>query len=424
MRGVKVRLALLMFLQYAVWGTYLLSLGAYLSSVGCGNRIGWFFALQGVVSLFMPALMGIVADRWVNPKHLYIVLHILSAIAMGVMWHNGQASTLSFSGLFLPYAVATLLFMPTIALSNSISFSLLREGGHATVKSFPVIRAWGTVGFIASMWFVNFSGLQISPAQFLLRAVVAVVLAIYTLVLIPAPAMSSEVSNKGLISQMGYSAFRLFKRPSLAIFFTFAMAFGLLLQVTNGYVTPYIDSFATNPLYANMFVVKNGLFLVSLSQISEALCILLLPLCISRLGIRRVIVIAATAWALRYLLLLVGNPDGGVVWLLLSMFFYGIAFDFFNIAGPMFVDSMVPEQRRSCGQGMFMMMTNGFGASIGMVVAQIVVNRFTYSQFIDGRYYTVGNWDGVWLVFAIFALLIAILFALLFQEERGVLEKK
>lgn len=419
MQRLKIRLSLLMFLQYAVWGSYLLSLGAYLSSIGFGERIGWFFAAQGVVSLFMPALAGIVADRWMMPKRVYALCHLISALCMMVAGINGLGDNPSFLSLFIPYCVSTVFFMPTIALSNSICFSLLQRDGSDTVALFPKIRMWGTIGFICAMWIVNFAGIQTSSLQFIMRSVVGVLLTMFVFFL-PTTDILHKQNDKSVVSLMGYSAFHLFKNRRLALFFVFSMAFGVCLQITNGFVTPYLQSFAVVPEYAQSFVVKNSLFLTSLSQISEAFCILLLPFCLKRWGIKRVIIVAAVAWMLRYLLLGVGNPADGAIYLVLSMVVYGIAFNFFNIAGSMFVDSETKPERRSCAQGMFMMMTNGFGTFFGMILAQKVVNIFTKSEFVVNRYYTIGNWDAIWMIFSIFALLIAVLFAVLFKDKKTI----
>ena len=421
MRGLKLKLSLMMFLQYAVWGSYLLSLGAYLSSIGFGNRIGWFFAVQGVVSLFMPAFVGIVADRWLMPKKVYALCHVLSALCMMIVGVNGFVDSPSFLSLFLPYCISTVFFMPTIALSNSICFSLLQRNGIDTVTEFPKIRMWGTIGFIMAMWVVNFAEIQTSAYQFILRSSLGLLFSFYILTL-PKTELLHKMEGKSVMSLMGYSAFHLFKNRKLALFFVFAMAYGVCLQITNGFVTPYLESFAVRGEYAQSFVVKNSLFLTSLSQISEAFCILLLPFCIKKWGIKPVIVLAAVAWMLRYLFLGIGNPANGVVFWILSMLVYGIAFNFFNIAGSLYVDSETVPERRSCAQGLFMMMTNGFGTFLGMIFAQIVVNKFTNSEFVASRYYTVGNWTAVWMIFSIFALLIAILFALVFKDKKRRIE--
>ena len=421
MRGLKLKLSLMMFLQYAVWGSYLLSLGAYLSSIGFGNRIGWFFAVQGVVSLFMPAFVGIVADRWLMPKKVYALCHVLSALCMMIVGVNGFVDSPSFLSLFLPYCISTVFFMPTIALSNSICFSLLQHNGIDTVTEFPKIRMWGTIGFIMAMWVVNFAEIQTSAYQFILRSSLGLLFSFYILTL-PKTELLHKMEGKSVMSLMGYSAFHLFKNRKLALFFVFAMAYGVCLQITNGFVTPYLESFAVRGEYAQSFVVKNSLFLTSLSQISEAFCILLLPFCIKKWGIKPVIVLAAVAWMLRYLFLGIGNPANGVVFWILSMLVYGIAFNFFNIAGSLYVDSETVPERRSCAQGLFMMMTNGFGTFLGMIFAQIVVNKFTNSEFVASRYYTVGNWTAVWMIFSIFALLIAILFALVFKDKKRRIE--
>lgn len=413
---LKTRLSIMVFMEYAVWGSYLISIGVYLSSIGLGNRIGWFFAAQGLVSLFMPALIGVVADRWIKPQLLYSACHFLSALFMALMSFRCAAGYVGFEDIFPYYCLSIVFFMPTVALSNSICFTSLQKAGIDVQSSFPRIRMFGTIGFICAMWAVNFLGIQASYLQFLLRAGLGVLLVIYSFSL-PNCAIEGNEPKRSVAAMMGISAFHLFRRREMAVFFIFSMLLGVCLQISNGYASPYIDSFAVFEEYSNAFFVKNSILLISLSQISEAFCLLLLPFCLKKFGIKRVIIISLLAWSARYALLGFGNPKTEVWMFILSMVFYGVAFDFFNIAGSMFVDRNTDCRTRSCGQGLFMMMTNGFGASIGMLTVQYVVNLYTDSVAFGNRFYTVGDWKTAWLWFAFFALALALLFSLTFKSN-------
>ena len=414
---LKFRLSLMVFLEYAVWGTYLISIGMFLASVGLGSRIGWFFAAQGITSLFMPALCGIIADRYLRADRLLSLCHTVSAVFMGIAALSCSRGDYGFPSIFIPFSMGVLFFVPTISLSNTVCFSLIEGQGRDSAVEFPHIRVWGTIGFICSMWAVNFMGISTSYRQLVFRTVMGFVMALYCLSL-PSCGRAGRSAGQGLASAMGYKGFRLFRRKEMARFFLLSMGFGVCLHISNGFAGPFLDSFALDDEYAGSLLVGNSMFVLSLSQISEALCVLLIPFCIRRFGVKRVFLAAALAWMVRYLLLAFGNPGGGAWMLVLSMVMYGLAFDFFNVASSIYVDKNTSPDRRASAQGVLVMMTSGFGASIGMLAVQYVVNLFTYSQGVGGRFYTLGNWRGAWLVFAAFALLLYILMKLLFKETK------
>lgn len=412
---LKFRLSVMVFLEYAVWGTYLISLGMFLSSIGLGNRIGWFFAAQGVTSLFMPALCGILADRYIHADRLLSLCHFLSAVFMGVAAFTCSKGQYEFYRIFLPFSLGVLFFVPTISLSNSVCFKLIEEQGQDSSREFPHIRVWGTIGFICSMWAVNFMGISTSYKQLVFRTALGFAMALYSLFL-PSCSKTGRSKGQGIVSAMGYKGFHLFRRKEMALFFILSMGFGVCLHISNGFTGPYLDTFTLDERYSGSLLVGNSMLILSLSQISEALCVLLIPFCLKRFGMKKVFLMAALAWMIRYLLLASGNPGGRAWMLLLSMVMYGLAFDFFNVASSIYVDRNTAPERRASAQGVLMMMTSGFGASIGMVAVQYVVNLFTHAEAVEGRFYTLGNWSGLWLVFAAFALLLYILMKLFFKE--------
>ena len=416
---VKTRLIVLSFLQFAVWGAYLTSMGRYLGSVGMGSNIGWFYSVQGIVSIFMPALMGIVADRWVPAQRVLAFCHAMAALFMGITGYIGmtKGADVLFNDLFWTYTLSVAFYMPTLALSNSVSYTALNKAGLDTVKAFPPIRVFGTVGFIVSMLIVDFTGFQNDFNQFFTSAAWGALIALYSLSL-PSCPVNKGGEKKSMASALGLDAFKLFNQRRMAMFFIFSMFLGVSLQITNGYANPFISSFAADPTYQDVYFVDHANLLISLSQISETLCILLIPFFLKRYGIKRVMLIAMVAWAFRFGFFAIGNPSfPAVSWFILSMIVYGVAFDFFNISGSLFVNNETDSSIRSSAQGLFMIMTNGIGASIGMLIAQAVVNNFTYSQEAGGQFYTVGEWPTVWGIFAAYALLVAIFFALIFKEK-------
>lgn len=403
------------FLQFAVWGAYLTSMGNYLGNAGLGANIGVFYSIQGVVSIFMPALMGIVADRWIPAQKLLGICHgIAGALMIAAGWYGLTTDAVQFSTLFTLYSLSVAFYMPTLALSNSVAYNALDKAGLDIVKAFPPIRVFGTIGFICSMWAVDLLGYQPTAAQYAVSGGLGLLLAIYSFTLPECP-ISQNSGKKSLVEALGLNAFALFKEYRMAIFFIFSMLLGMMLQITNGYANPFISSFGAYPEFADTFGVQHANMLISLSQISETLCILLIPFFLKRFGIKNVMLMAMLAWMLRFGFFGMGNPGSGVWLFILSMIVYGMAFDFFNISGSLFVDKEVTTNMRSSAQGLFMMMTNGFGATIGVLAAQAIVNH--YCQY-NTTGHLVGDWTTVWYIFAGFALVVAIAFAFIFKEKK------
>ncbi len=413
---LKIRLVIMNFLQFAVWGAYLTSMGSYLVTVGLASRIGLFYAMQGIVSMFMPALMGIVADRWVPAQKLLSACHFIAACAMAAAGYYAMTAgqTADFASLFTLYSLSVAFYMPTLALSNSVAYSALDKAGMDSIKDFPPIRVFGTVGFICAMLSVDALGYQTTSSQFLVSAGIGLVLALYALTLPECP-ISKSAEKRSVVEALGLRAFALFKQKKMALFFIFSMLLGVSLQITNGFANPFITSFKAIPEYADTFGANHANALISLSQVSETLCILLIPFFLRKFGIKRVMLIAMLAWVLRFGLFGLGNPGTGVWMFILSMIVYGVAFDFFNISGSLFVDKETDASIRSSAQGLFMIMTNGIGATLGTLGAQAVVNRFVYSQ-TDTLAQTAG-WSTSWLIFAGYALVVAVVFAAVFKYK-------
>lgn len=408
---LKIRLALMNFLEFAVWGAYLTSMGTYLVNHDMAQHIGIFYAMQGIVSIFMPAIMGIVADRWIPAQRLLGFCHLIAGLFMGAMvyYANTAGGDIAFGTLFTLYSISVAFYMPTLALSNSVAYNALTKAGLDTVKDFPAIRVFGTVGFICTMWLVDLMGFQANENQFATSGVIGVLLFLYTFSL-PACPVSSGNEKQNISEALGLKAFALFKQKRMAIFFIFSMLLGVSLQITNGFANPFITSFGSIPEYADTFGVQHANMLISLSQMSETVCILLIPFFMKRFGIKNVMLIAMFAWVLRFGLFGAGNPGSGVWMFILSMIVYGVAFDFFNISGSLFVDKSTDSEIRSSAQGLFMLMTNGIGATIGTLGAQQVVNYYT----IDG----VTEWQSCWYIFAAYAFVVGIAFALIFRPKK------
>ena len=423
-KSIKSRLIAMNLIQWAVWGAYLTSMGSYLASVGLATRIGIFYAMQGIVSIFMPTLMGIVADKFIPAQKLLGICHGIAGAAMvGAGFYGMTAGAeVSFSLLFGLYALSVAFYMPTIALSNAVAFNILEQNGYDTVKDFPPIRVFGTVGFICAMLFVNFmkngAGIQYQHSynQFFVSGILGLAMLLYCFTLPNCPCGKSSGENQTLAQRFGLDAFSLFKDKQMAIFFIFSMLLGVALQITNGFANPFISHFTEVPEFAHTWGARNANALISISQISETLGILLIPVAMRIFGIKKVMLIAMFAWVLRFGLFGAGNPGTGVWMLILSMIVYGVAFDFFNISGALYTNMRTSEKLQNSAQGLFMLMTNGIGATIGTLSAQAIVNHFVYNA-------AEPNWSAAWYVFAAYALVVAILFMILFKAPKDVNQK-
>lgn len=435
--NLKVRLALMNFLEFAVWGAYLTCMGNYLGIAGLGDKISWFYAIQGIVSIFMPTIMGIVADKWIQPQRLLGLCHLLAGIAMIFLWYMGLSAgfgqELPNKTLFIAvYTISVGFYMPTLALSNTTAFTIIKGHGMDTVKDFPPIRVLGTVGFIITMWFVNCAAFdnngftftlaenahkfQYTYNQFLISGLLSIVLFLYCYTLPQCKIVKKE--NTSLAASFGLDAFKLFKSHRMAMFFIFSALLGMSLQVTNSFAGPFITSFkgSADAAVATSFAANNATLLTSISQISEALCILMIPFFLRRYGIKIVMLISMFAWVFRFGFFGLGNPAmPGVLLFILSCIVYGVAFDFFNVSGGLFVDRECPSEVRASAQGLFMLMTNGLGATIGTLTAGEIVN--SYCKWTSSGY-LVGNWQDCWFIFAGYALVVGILFAFMFRSDK------
>lgn len=406
--NLKARLTVLSFLQFFVWGVWLISLGDYMfisfnSEDGIGLKIGQTYGTMGWASLFMPALLGILADKYIKAQVVLGISHILGGISL----YYASTVTDATSMIWAIFLVSC-FYMPTIALSNSVSYSLLSKNNLDIQKSFANIRVWGTVGFIVAEWAVDLLGWSQNNYQFYFAAVAGICTGLYCFSL-PSVEVSRSTTKKSFASRLGLDAFKLFKSPTMAKFFLFAMFLGAALQITNMFGKPFLTDFRQVPEYADSFAVKHSNIMISLSQISETLFILAIPFFLKRFGIKQVMLISMLAWVLRFGLFGIGNPGSGMFFLILSMIVYGMAFDFFNISGSLFVDREANPAIRASAQGLFMLMTNGLGAILGGLFAGKVVDYFTIDK--------VKNWPNIWFTFAVYALVIAVLFLLIFKYK-------
>lgn len=405
--SIKFRLTLMSFLQFFVWGAWLITIGTY-----CFNAKGWtgaefgaIFSTLGLSSLFMPAITGIIADKWLNAEKLYGILHIFYGLILFYVPSVNDPNT-----LYYVIFGAMICYMPTISLSNSIAYNILKNNNYDVVKVFPPIRVWGTIGFIFAMWITNLTGSKANANQFYIAAIMAIVLGIYSFTLPKCPPQKTISKDATLLEQLGLNAFKLFTNSKMALFMIFSMFLGAALQLTNMYGDTFLDDFKKIPEYTDSFVVKYSTIIMSISQISETLFILAIPFFLKRFGIKQVMLFSMIAWVLRFGLFAYGNPMDGLWMIILSCIVYGMAFDFFNISGSLFVETTTDSKIRSSAQGLFMMMTNGVGAYLGSKISGYVIDKYFTN---DGN----KDWHGIWFSFAVYALLITILFAIFFKHK-------
>ncbi len=449
---MQARLSLLYFLQFGVWGSYLTCFGQLLGAGGLGADIAWFYAAIGFVSILTPWLFGRIADKTGRPEKLLGACHLAAAFLMFVMWHYAAGhEQLQFSVFYPLYLGFLAFYMPTMALANTTSFALLACSGRDTVKSFPSIRIWGTVGFVAAMWFVNsaywvdghlgfaFSDggdvghlrFQYNAMQLFCSGVMGVAVGLYSLSLPTLISRSAHASSGGPMNHsagadssrrsLADSLRRMFASRPRTVFLIFVVFSGVCMQISNGFVTPFINHFMGIGDYARSLASGNATMLFSLSQISEAATVLLVAIALPRLGIRWVYALGLLAWALRFLFLGFGNPGDGL-WLLVgSMIVYGVAFNFITIAGHLYIQQVAPEGMKGFAQGLMMFMSNGIGATCGTLVAGGVINRWCDWQMmpVGGSSAMMrlfmGDWFWPWIIFACYALVVCIVWLILMR---------
>jgi len=407
--SLKNRLILMNFLQFFIWGSWLITVGGYWfqNKQWSGTEFGAIFATLGYASLIMPAIAGIIADRWINAEKLLGIFHLFGAV---ILFYIPYVDTPS--SFFWVMFLNMIFYMPTISLSITVAYSALNKANMDVVKVYPPIRVFGTIGFIIAMWTVSLLHFETSSMQFYVASLASAILGIYAFTL-PKCDISKTIEKKSLVESLGLKAFTLFKNPKMAMFFIFSMLLGASLQLTNMYGDTFLHDFAKIPAYKDLIVIEYPAIVMSISQISETLFILAIPFFLKRFGIKKVMLMSMLAWVLRFLLFGYGNPDEFLWMIILSNIVYGMAFDFFNISGSLYVETQTDSSIRASAQGVFMMMTNGFGAIFGAQASGWIIDSFFKND--NGSF----QWQGIWVTFAIYSLVIAIAFAVLFKHKHN-----
>ncbi len=422
--SIKLRLTIMSFLQFFIWGSWLITIGAYWfqtlpklypvidpvthASIWTGSAFGALFSTMGIAALFMPAIMGIIADKWINAEKLYGICHLAGAVVLFCL-PMVKDPTIMFWVLLLNM----IFYMPTLALSIAVSYNALKKEGKDVVINYPPIRVWGTVGFIVALWVVSLLHLETTSGQFYVASAAALVLGLYAFTLPKCQPGQHTGKSASLADALGLHSFALFKNKKMAVFFLFALLLGAALQLTNAYGDTFLHDFDSNDAYKNLTAVKYPAIIMSISQISETLFILAIPFFLRKFGIKQVMFISMMAWVFRFGLFAYGNPGDRLWMIILSCIVYGMAFDFFNISGSLFVETQSDPSIRASAQGLFMMMTNGIGAVLGSSISGVVIQKyFTYAD-------NSKDWQGIWITFALYALVVAVLFLIMFKHKHN-----
>jgi NHS family xanthosine MFS transporter len=408
--SIKGRLILMNFMQFFIWGAWLITIGRYWfdNKLGTTTQFSAIFSTMGISAIFMPALTGILADRVINAEKLYGILHILGAATL-----FGLAFVKDPTLFFWVMLLNMIFYMPTLSLSITVAYAALKNNNEDIVTVFPPIRTIGTVGFIAALWTVSLTHNESSANQFYIASSVALLLGLYAFTLPKCPPPAYKAIKRSFVDAMGLNAFKLFGTPKFAVFFIFSMLLGAALQLTNAYGDAYLGDFKNVAAYKDTIAVKYPAIIMSVSQVSETLFILTIPFFLRRFGIKNVMLISMLAWVLRFGLFAIGDPASGLWMIILSCIVYGMAFDFFNISGSLFIETQISPEIRGSAQGLFMMMVNGIGAFFGSLISGIVIDKY----FILPDHSK--NWEGIWLAFAGYALVIAIIFPFVFRYKHN-----
>lgn len=413
--NVKFRLTVMNFLQFFIWGSWLITIGVYWfqNKKWSGAEFGAIFSTMGISSIFMPALTGIISDRFVNAEKLYGVLHILGAIVLFTLPMVTNPSV-----FFWVILLNMIFYMPTLSLSITVAYSALKSSNKDVVKDYPPIRIWGTIGFIAALWVVSLTGNEASSNQFYIASAVSLGLGLYAFTLPKCPPLANKIATKSFVDALGLRAFTLFKQRKFAVFFFFSMFLGAALQLTNAYGDTFLHDFKNVPAYQDLLAVKYPAVIMSISQISETLFILAIPFFLRKFGIKYVMLFSMIAWVLRFGLFAFADPAGGLWMIILSCIIYGMAFDFFNISGSLFVETQIDEKIRGSAQGLFMMMVNGFGALFGSFASGYIIQHF-FTNADQSK-----DWHHIWLTFAAYTLVLAVVFPFIFKYKHNKAEVK
>lgn len=391
--SVRIRLSAIMFLEYFIWGAWYVTMGTYLFVNFKANavEVGAAYAVLSIAAMVSPFIVGLVADRFFMPRRILGVLHLCGCI---LLYYLGLAADFNtFWWLMLLY---TLVYMPTLSLVNSISFAQMQDTG----KEFPKIRVFGTLGWITAGLVVGGLGIESSVHTFWLAGLCSLLLAILTCFL---PVQSVSKVVKSVADIVGSEAFVLFKRKSFVVFFLASIAVCIPLSFYYSFANPFLQDIE----------LANATGKMTLGQLSEFLCMLLIPILFRSYGVKKMLIIGIAAWGIRYLLFAFGNIEEYVWMIYVGIILHGICYDFFFVTGQIYTDTIASAEIKNAAQGMITFATYG----IGMFIGSMISGYFTSIYTIESNGILIHDWRSIWLIPATIAAVTLFLFFVFFNGQ-------
>jgi nucleoside transporter len=388
--SVRVKLSIMMFLQYFTWGAFFVTLGTYLGGLGfSGQRIGLAYGTSALGAIIAPFFVGMIADRFFATQHILTVLHLLGAVLLYAV-----SQVTEFSAIYPLLLLYFVCYMPTLALTNSLSFSVM----SSPEKQFPGVRVLGTIGWIAAGLFVGWMQWEKVNTALQLAAISSAVLGIYCLSLpnTPPPNRGKRTTVSDIL---GLEALSLLKQWPFLVFVIGSFLICIPLQFYYGFTNVFLNGIG----------VENAAGKMTIGQMSEILFMLVMPVFFVRLGVKWMLLVGMACWAARYVLFAYGNAGDGMWMLYIGIALHGICYDFFFVTGYIYVDKKAPEAIRASAQGFITLVTLGIGGFIGTWLAGVTADHFT----VDGKV----DWQQFWLVPAAAAAVVMVLFAVTFFDK-------
>ena len=393
---ISVMLSSMMFLQYYIWGAWYVTMGTYMGEIlkSTGLHIGEAYSAVAIATIFSPFFVGMIADRFFAAQKIMGVLHLLGA---ALLFYATKATNDNFYWVILIYA---LMYMPTIALSNSVAFAQMTDPG----KQFPWIRVFGTLGWIAAGIVIGQLGIEKTAGTFYVAAGVSAFAGLLSFALPNTPPKAQE-EKVTMSSILGTDAFVLFKSRSFFIFFVSAILICIPLSFYYGFANPFLNEIG----------LENAASKMTMGQMSEALFILAIPFMFNRVGVKNMLILGIGAWLLRYVFFAYGNMDHS--WMLYAgIILHGVCYDFFFVTGYMYTEKKAGEKIKNAAQGLFTFATYGVGMYIGTLYSGHVVDQYKVASTVENV--TKHQWQSIWLVPAAIAATVLIAFILFFKEKK------